>query len=141
MGTKNEVQTLIGYPALVDRGDHVTLEVMDAADKAQAMHRAGLRRLFMLQLREQARAIEKGLPQAVALQFAAFGDAGELRRQVLAAAFDRACLADPLPGTREAFARRREEARSRVGLIARRNREVPPQPYDRLLRLANGSLK
>jgi ATP-dependent helicase HrpA len=111
-------QTLIGYPALVDRGDHVTLEVMDAPDRAQATHRAGLRRLFMLQLREQGRYAEKSLPQAVALQFSAFGDANELRRQLLAAAFDRACLQDPLPRTREQFGRRRDEARARVSLIA-----------------------
>jgi ATP-dependent helicase HrpA len=113
-------QTLVGYPALVDRGDAVDLEVCDAHEKARVLHRAGLRRLFMLQLKEQARYVEKSLPglQAMALQFAGLGDANELKAQLVAAAFERACMAEPLPRTAEAFARRRDEARSRIALIA-----------------------
>jgi ATP-dependent RNA helicase HrpA len=113
-------QTLIGYPALVDRGDSVSLEVLDSAEKARDQHRAGLRRMFMLALKEQARSLEKSLPglQALALQFAPFGDAGELKRQLLSAAFDRACLNEPWPRDAAAFALRRDEARSRVTLIA-----------------------
>ena len=52
-------QTLVGYPALVDRGMSVDLEVLDSAERSRALHRAGLRRLFMLQLKEQAKFIEK----------------------------------------------------------------------------------
>jgi len=113
-------QMLIGYPALVDRGDTVDLEVLDSAEKARATHRAGLRRLFMLQLKEQAKYIERSLPglQAMVLQFATLGDANDLRRQLVAAAFDRTCLGEPLPRTRAAFVRRADEARSRVTLIA-----------------------
>jgi ATP-dependent helicase HrpA len=74
----------------------------------------------MLRLKEQAKYIEKGLPglSAMALQFAALGDAAELRRQLVAAAFDRTCLAEPLPRNRLEFERRADEARSRVPLIA-----------------------
>jgi ATP-dependent helicase HrpA len=113
-------QTLIGYSALIDRGDAVSLEVYDSASKAREAHRAGLRRLFMLQLKEQARYVEKNLPglQAMAMQFTALGGADELRAQLLAAAFDRACMQDPLPRTRAEFERRREEGRSRVTLLA-----------------------
>ena len=113
-------QTLIGYPGLVDRGDSVSLEVFDSADKARETHRSGLRRLFMLQLKEQARYIEKNLPglRAMALQFAAFGDTSELNEQLLAAAFDRACMQEPWPRSRAEFERRRDEARSRVTLLA-----------------------
>jgi ATP-dependent helicase HrpA len=113
-------QTLIGYSALVDHGDAVSLEVFDSAAKAREAHRPGLRRLFMLQLKEQARHIEKNLPgmQAMAMQFTAFGGADELRSQLLAAAFDRACMQEPLPRTRAEFARRCDEARSRVSLLA-----------------------
>jgi ATP-dependent helicase HrpA len=113
-------QTLIGYPALVDRGDAVSLEVYDSASKAREAHRAGLRRLFMLQLKEQARYVEKSLPglQAMAMQFTAFGAADELRAQLVAASFDRACMQDPLPRTRAEFERRRDDARSRVTLLA-----------------------
>jgi len=120
MEVKRGTQTLVGYPALVDRGTAVDLEVFDSPEKAGQAHHAGLRRLFMLQLREQAKYIEKGLPglQTMALQSAAAGGANELKEQLVAAAFDRTCMAEPLPRDAEAFARRREEARSRIALIA-----------------------
>jgi len=113
-------QVLVGYPALADRGEAVSLEVLDSADLARERHRAGLRRLFMLQLKKQTKYFEKNLPgfQALALQFTPFGDASELKEQLRVAAFDRACLADPLPRTRAEFEQRRDEARSRVTLIA-----------------------
>lgn len=113
-------QTLIGYPGLVDHGDAVSLEVFDSADKAREAHRAGLRRLYRLQLKEQARHIEKHLPelQAMVMQFVAFGDAAALKEQLLTAAFDRACMQDPWPRIRAEFERRREEGRSRVTLLA-----------------------
>jgi ATP-dependent helicase HrpA len=113
-------QTLIGYPGLVDKRSSVSLDVFDSADKAHEAQRAGLRRLFMLQLREQARHIEKNLPglQAMAVQFAALGGAAELKEQLLAAAFDRACMQEPWPRIRAEFERRRDEARSRVTLLA-----------------------
>jgi ATP-dependent RNA helicase HrpA len=78
-----------------------------------------LRRLFMLQLKEQARYLEKSLPgmQTLALQFMTFGDAEDLKRELLSAAFDRACLNEPWPRDGAEFERRRDEARSRVTLI------------------------
>jgi ATP-dependent helicase HrpA len=120
MELKRGGQTLVGHLALVDRGDAVDLEVFDAHDRAQVAHRAGLRRLFMLRLKEQARYVEKSLSglQAMVLQYASLGDANELRTQLVAAAFERACMADPLPRTAMDFGRRCEEARSRVALIA-----------------------
>jgi len=120
MDIRRGSQTLIGYPGLVDRGDSVSLEVFDSADKAREGHRAGLRRLFILQLKDQARYIEKNLPglQEMALKFAAFGETAELKEQLLAAAFDRACMQEPWPRIRAEFDRRREEARSRVTLLA-----------------------
>ncbi len=120
MELKRGGQTLVGHPALVDRGDSVDLEVFDAHDRAQSAHRAGLRRLFMLRLKEQARYVEKSLSgmQAMVLQYASLGDANELRSQLVAAAFERACMADPLPRTAAEFDRRCEEGRARVALIA-----------------------
>jgi ATP-dependent helicase HrpA len=111
-------QTLIGYPALVDEGASVSLEVLDSAEKARAEHRLGLRRLFMLQLKEQARSIEKGIPQTLALQYAPFGEVAELRAHLLSASFERAFMAEPWPRTRAEFEKRREEGRSRVTLIS-----------------------
>ena len=113
-------QTLIGFPAIVDLETEVQLQVFDAEETARAEHHAGLRRLFMLQLKEQVRFIEKGLPNftALALQFSPFGDSSELRAQLLEATFDRACMQAPLPRDAASFNTRREEGRSRVNLIA-----------------------
>ena len=120
MEVREAGQTLVGYPALVDRGDSVSLELLGTSEAAAGEHRKGLRRLFMLQLREQARYLEKSLPglREMALRFAAIGDAGELKDQLVAAAFDRACLVDPLPRNATEFAVRRDEARARIVLIA-----------------------
>src|SRR5690606_12854250 len=120
MEIRSGSQILIGYPALVDEGDSVSLQVFDAQDKARATHRAGLRQLFMLQLKEQAKYLEKNFPgfQTMALQYAALGgEAADLKRQLLAATFDRACMAEPWPATREQFEQRRDEGRTRLSLI------------------------
>jgi len=111
---------LVGYPALADRGESVSLEVLDAPERAAAEHRGGLRRLFMLRLREQAKYLERILPGSseMALRFAAIGDAGDLRDQLVAAAFERACMGEPLPRDRAQFDKRCEEARPRLALLA-----------------------
>jgi len=120
MEIRQGAQTLIGYPALVDRGDSVDLEVLDSPQKARAAHRDGLRRLFMLQLKEQARYLEKNLPglRDMAMQFLDFGDAASLKDQLLRVAFDRACMAEPLPTTQAEFLQRCEEGKTRLSLLA-----------------------
>jgi ATP-dependent helicase HrpA len=113
-------QSLIGYPALVDRQTHVTLEVYDDPLEAARVHRAGLARLFRLQLQEQIRYLEKNLPDMtrMAMQFMALGTADELRDQIVATAIERACLTDPLPTDAASFDARRDDAKSRIVLLA-----------------------
>jgi len=113
-------QTLIGYPALIDRGDSVDLEVLDAPQKARALHRDGLRRLFMLQLKEQTKYLEKNLPglRDMAMQFLPFGDAASLKDQLLRVTYDRACMAEPLPTMQAEFLRRCEKGKTRLSLLA-----------------------
>ncbi len=53
---------LRGFPALVDRGDQVAIQVLDAEDSAAAATRAGLRRLIMLTLGMDLRALRRHLP-------------------------------------------------------------------------------
>ncbi|MFM0261762.1 ATP-dependent RNA helicase HrpA [Paraburkholderia sediminicola] len=113
-------QTLFGYPALVDRGTHCDVEVFDSPDEAARIHRAGLRRLFALQLKEPIKYLEKNLPglREMAMQFMPRGTQEELRDQLIDTALDRACLQDPLPADDISFHTRRDEGRSRLTLLA-----------------------
>jgi ATP-dependent helicase HrpA len=118
VGPRGE-ETLIGWPALVDRGDAVELQVFDEPERAQREHRAGLRRLFAIVLREPLKWLEKNLPDAqrLAVLHMPFGTAEDLRRDLVAAVLERACLGEPLPTDRAAFEARAAEARPRLALI------------------------
>ncbi|AOI57966.1 ATP-dependent RNA helicase HrpA [Burkholderia diffusa] len=113
-------QTLYGYPALVDRGTHCDVEVFDSPEEAVRIHRAGLRRLFALQLKEPIKFLEKNLPglREMAMQYMSLGTQDELRDQLIDTALDRACLQDPLPDDDASFHARRDEGRSRLNLLA-----------------------
>ncbi|WP_027814979.1 ATP-dependent RNA helicase HrpA [Paraburkholderia bannensis] len=113
-------QTLFGYPALVDRGSHCDVEVFDSPEEAARIHRAGLRRLFALQLREPIRYLEKNLPglREMAMQFMARATQEELRDQLVELTLDRACLQDPLPDDDASFHARKDEGRGRLSLLA-----------------------
>ena len=112
-------QTVIGYPALCDDGETVSLKVFDSAEEAAEVHRRGLLRLFMLQFKEQLKYFEKNVPglTQMGMQFMALGSTEELRHQIVDLTFARACLTEPLPVTPEAFRARCGEAKSRLGLI------------------------
>lgn len=113
-------QSLIGFPALIDHRDHVEIEVFDEPEVAAAKHRGGLRRLVALQIRDALKYLEKNIPdlQKMAVAFMPLGTAEELREQIVELALDRAFLGDPLPTDAGAFARRIEEGRGRLTLIA-----------------------
>ncbi len=112
-------QTVIGYPALSDDGETVSLKVFDSAEEAAETHRKGLARLFMLQFREQVKYFDKNVPglTQMGMQYMALGTTDELKRQLVDLAFERACLNDPLPTTPDAFKARCAEAKARLGLV------------------------
>ncbi len=129
-------QTLIGFPALVDgsatagsNGEGVTIEVFDEPQVAERKHRAGLRRLFALQIKDALKYLEKNIPdlQKMAVAYMLVGRAAdnsgggtleELREQIIAVALDRAFLLEPLPTNEAAFKKRIDEGRGRLTLIA-----------------------
>ena len=126
-------QTLIGFPALIDGGDAVTVEVFDEPEVAASKHRAGLRRLFALQIKDALKYLEKNIPdlQKMGVTYMTVGksDNGkdlagsggtveELREQIIAVALERAFLLEPLPTDEFAFKRRVDEGRGRLTLIA-----------------------
>ncbi|MFN3618334.1 MAG: ATP-dependent RNA helicase HrpA [Aquabacterium sp.] len=111
---------LIGFPALIDKGTHVEIDIFDEPDVAAAKHRAGLRRLVALQIKEPLKFLEKNIPdlQKMAMIYMPLGTADELRDQIIEVALDRAYLADPLPSDAASFKARVEEGRTRLNLIA-----------------------
>jgi ATP-dependent helicase HrpA len=112
--------SLVGFPALVDHRDGVAIEVFDEPEVAAAKHRAGLRRLFALQLKDALKYLEKNIPdlQRMAVAFMTLGTQEELRDQIVEVALDRAFMLDPLPANEADFKRRLEEGRARLTLIA-----------------------
>ncbi|MEK9777105.1 MAG: DUF3418 domain-containing protein, partial [Quisquiliibacterium sp.] len=111
--------TLIGYPALLDCGDAVELQVFDDPASAHEKMRDGLRRLFALALKEPLRFFERNMPDAqkLGLLYSALGSAEELRGDLVTAVIDRACMAEPWPTDAPEFSYRVSEARPRLNLI------------------------
>ncbi len=106
---------LRAYPALVDHGDSVAIEVFEQQAAAQDAHIAGLRRLLALGLGDARRQAIRQLPvdARLVLRHVAFGGERELREAVVDGALD--TLLEEIDAgirTREAFeATRRECAR------------------------------
>ena len=112
-------RNLIGFPALHDDGDSVSIRPYDTEEEAARVHRKGLTRLFALTLKDQVRAVER-LPglRELALQFMIFGSDVELKAQLVAATLERTCLLEPLPKDTAGFEQRAQEAKTRVSLVA-----------------------
>ena len=113
-------QSVIGYPALVDRGGHCDLDVFDDPDEARRHHRAGLLRLFRIGLREQVKFLEKNLTDLTKMSmfYMTLGTQDELRDQIIDCALAQACLGDPWPVNEQQFEARRQDGKGRLGLLA-----------------------
>ncbi len=120
MELERGAQTLIGFPALIDRGGWVEIEVFDEPEVAATRHRAGLRRLVALATKEPLKYLEKNIPdlQRLGALYMSLGTLEELRQQIVDVALDRAFLAEPLPADAKAFDARVAEGRARLNLIA-----------------------
>ena len=111
---------LIGYPALVDRGDAVDLRLLDTADSAADETRRGVVRLLRLALAAQFRQLDKDLGRdtALALKYRHLGSADDLRRELADAIAARALLGDDeVPRTAKAFAKQKERAKPRLAVV------------------------
>jgi ATP-dependent helicase HrpA len=109
------------YPALVDKRDHVELRLLDAPADARSASRAGVRRLFMLEMAQQMKYLRRNLPhlEAMCLHFREVASCDALRDDLLAAAIDRAFMADGvLPRTEEDFRARLATGRGELVAIA-----------------------
>ncbi|MEJ7139351.1 ATP-dependent RNA helicase HrpA, partial [Amphibiibacter pelophylacis] len=120
MEIRRKGQTLVGFPALIDKGTQVEIDVLDEPEAARALHAQGLRRLIALQIRDSLKYLDRNLPDwhATAMAFVPLGDADLLRQQVLDVAISRAFLAGDWPTDAASFERCLTEGRPRLTLIA-----------------------
>ncbi len=121
-------QKLLGYPAIVDEGQSVSLVLLDTDQEAAAATRKGLRRLFRLTAVEQVRYVGRNLPglQTMALQYVLLADLHgrgqdkatameKLQEELVAAICDRAFFVEEDPiRTQAAFDARVTKARTRL---------------------------
>ena len=120
-------QTLIGHPALTDRGTDCAIEVYDDPLEARREHRKGLLRLFRLALREQVKFVERTLRDLGRVQMQAqtvpglsrlFESADTLSTSVVDCALEATALAEPWPHDEASFRERREDVKGRLTLVA-----------------------
>ncbi len=113
-------QTLIGYPALSDKGDHCSIEVFDDAGQAQLVHKKGLIRLFRMHLREQVRYLYKNIDKDnhMALMFMRWGTQEELKDQIIDKAIEIASLSGNWPANKDEFEQLCATGRGRLVLLA-----------------------
>ena len=128
MEIRRKGQSLIGHPALADMGTHCELQVFDEPEEAKRIHRAGLRRLFLLQLKEQVKFLEKNLTSlqrvqmrgaVIALVADAFDSFEALLSDLVAATIETVAMAEPWPTNEATFKERCSEAKGRVNLVGR----------------------
>jgi ATP-dependent helicase HrpA len=116
--------SLRAYPALVDIGTapkSISLRLFDTPEAAAEAMRGGLRKLFMLQLGEPIRHLQRSLPNIarMCLNYATLGNAEELKRDLVSAAVDRALFEDGIQiRTRDAFIERSESGWRRLAAAA-----------------------
>ncbi|MEQ6340907.1 MAG: ATP-dependent RNA helicase HrpA [Gammaproteobacteria bacterium] len=112
--------TLIGYPALAEEGDAVALRLFDTREAAHHAMQRGLLRLYMTQLPQQIKYLEKNLPglQTMCLHYVPLGRCEELKQDLVAAAVTRAFLDTSLPRTQQAFEQRKEQGKARLPTLA-----------------------
>ncbi|GAB2915636.1 ATP-dependent RNA helicase HrpA [Paralcaligenes ginsengisoli] len=120
MEIRRKGQSFVGYPALIDRKTHCDLDVFDDPAEAKLQHRAGLLRLFRLGLRDQVKFLEKNLADLtrMGMLYMSLGTQEELKDQIIDCALEQACLAEPWPSDQSSFELRRNEGKSRLGLLA-----------------------
>jgi len=125
---------MTAYPALVDRGEHIDLTLMDTLQQAQQQTAKGLRRLFMLAQADSIKYLNKHLPNIktmcmhyVNVPASPFNDESnsqktpceQLKTDLIDLAFDRCFLLEQDPiHSQQDFEQRLAEKRSDLILTA-----------------------
>jgi ATP-dependent helicase HrpA len=118
---RKNAMTLQGYPALVDAGKTAALRLFDSPELAKVETRAGVRRLLMLQLREEVKWLSRKLPgfERMQMNYATVGSADDLKADLVEAIIDRALFGhEGDVRTREQFLARAQLAWKRMNIAA-----------------------
>ena len=93
---KRHGMTLMGYPALVDNGESVSLRLLDSPESARVAHAAGLRRLLLFHLRDEIEYLEEQLPDLaqLCLYYRTLGPGKDLKDDIVGKTINRAFLYD-----------------------------------------------
>ena len=111
---------MIGYPALIDEGESVSLALMDTREAADAATRAGVVRLMRIELRNVLSRFDKPAQEfaQAALELRTVVAPDVLRADVHAAIADRAFIGDdPLPRDERAWSEQVKRARARLPAV------------------------
>ncbi|MDO4231546.1 MAG: DUF3418 domain-containing protein, partial [Lautropia sp.] len=115
---------LIGFPALIDKGDGVELNVFDDPAVAARQHRDGVMRLFALAMNEAVKSFEKDTRKNASLEIGFNNLPGNqtsgmpLAAQLIKAAIVRSCFVHGVPQTAAAYETALQEGRQRMLLTA-----------------------
>ncbi|MDO5687156.1 MAG: ATP-dependent RNA helicase HrpA [Neisseria sp.] len=113
-------QQLTGFLGLQQEKDgQIALRLFDTASAAEDAHRRGVIALMRLQLKEQVKDLNKGLPDftKIALIFKQLG-ADNLREDITAAVLDRALIGeDALPRDEKSFKEQLKRGKSRLPAV------------------------
>ncbi len=126
------------YPALVDKGDGVELEIFDNPALAEHVMRQGALRLFLLALPQQAKQLSKvpGMKDAVAIKYAHFGNREDLGEGLCNAAFYQNFLYKQVtPWTQQSFSERLEAQRGSVIACGERTQKAVADILERYHRI------
>lgn len=127
MEIKRKGLSLIGHPALVDKGEYCSLEVFDDPQQAQELHKKGLVRLIRIALKEQIKYLDKNLKslQTTQIQGAsivslrkAFPSFEEIKADVIDAAIESAAFTEELPMNKEQFGEMLGRVKEKLNLLA-----------------------
>ncbi len=119
--------SLVGHPAVVDKGEYCSLEVFDDPMEAKERHYFGVRRLIRGRLKEQLKYLDKNLKElqkaqiiGASLSFSkkAFEDWTELKTEVVNAAIGQIALSENLPQTEGEFEEACLETKGKINLLA-----------------------
>ncbi|MGH7214617.1 MAG: DUF3418 domain-containing protein [Tepidisphaeraceae bacterium] len=113
--------TVVGYPAIVDEGASVALRLVETPERAQALSRGGVRRLFIIEYSPTIQYELRDAPKLreMCLHYAPLGSCQKLKDDLTTVAADRVFLGDALDvRTQMEFELRLESSWNRLRPIA-----------------------